>query len=181
VMLGFLRTDAETGLYAAAYKIYEGFTYAALAISTVLTPRLSVLFPSDRHRHRAVALSGIGGATAIGAVVAAVAFAMATPLLVLLFGSAYAAAAAPFRLLCVGLPVVFAIWMLHALAISVDRERLLLQTGLVGLAVNVGLNVYVIPRYGPEGAALATVVGELVSMGVLVGGLWKVSIAKAAA
>jgi len=175
VMLGYMRTDAETGLYAAAYKIYEGFTYGALAISAVLTPRLSGLFVSNRAGHRRVALGGIAVSASLGAVVGLVAFLIAMPLLVFLFGQDFAAATAPFRILVVGLPVVFAIWILHAIAISVDRERLLLTTGIVGLAVNVGLNLYVIPRYGPSGAALATVVGEVVSMGVLVFGLRRAS------
>ena len=171
VMLGALRTDAETGLYAAAFKIYEGFTYGPLAISAVITPRLSALFVQNRPGHRRLSLAGIAGSTLFGIVVAAVAFAIATPLLVFLFGPDYADATQPFRILCVGLPVVFAIWILHAIAISVDRERLLLQTGLIGLAVNVGLNLYVIPRYGGSGAALATVIGEVVSAGVLALGL----------
>jgi O-antigen/teichoic acid export membrane protein len=171
VMLGYIRTDAETGLYAAAFKIYEGFTYGALAITAVITPRLSALFTSDRQHHRWLALLSVGGSTALGLAVAGGGFLLATPLLVLLFGPAYAAATLPFRILCAGLPMVFAIWMLHAIVISVDRERLLLKTGLIGLAVNVGLNLYVIPRYGGAGAALATVVGELVSMCVLIGGL----------
>jgi len=171
VMLGYLRMDAETGLYTAAYKIYEGLTYAPLAISTVLTPRLSGLFNADRARHKRVALGGIGGSTALGVWVAVVAFAIARPLLVTLFGADYVNAIAPLRILVVGLPVVFAIWILHALAISVDRERLLLRTGIVGLVVNVGLNLYAIPHYGPSGAAFATVAGEVVSMTMLIVGL----------
>jgi len=171
VMLGYLRTDAETGLYAAAFKIYEGFTYGTLAISSVMTPRLSALFVRDRTRHRQLSQLGTAGSTALGFVVAAVAYVLARPLIVLLFGADYAPAAAPFRILAIGIPVVFAIWMLHAIAISVDRERLLLKTGLIGLAVNVGLNLYVIPRYGPSGAAFATVAGEIVSAAVLITGL----------
>jgi O-antigen/teichoic acid export membrane protein len=171
VMLGYLRTDAETGLYAVAYRIYEGFTYAALALSAVLTPRLSALFTTDRVRHRQLALAGVGGAAAFGLVVAMVAVTIATPLLVFLFGPEYAAATRAFRILCAGLTIVFAIWILHAIAISVDRETLLLKTGLIGLAVNVGLNLYLIPRYGPEGAAFATLVGEAVCMAVLIHGL----------
>jgi O-antigen/teichoic acid export membrane protein len=171
VMLGYLRTDAETGLYTAAYKIYEGFTYAPLAISTVLTPRLSELFVVDRPRHRQFAIGGVAASATLGVAVAGVAYIIARLLLVFLFGEAYASATAPFRILCVGLPVVFAIWILHATAISVDRERLLLRTGLVGLAVNVGLNLYTIPHYGPNGAAFATVAGEIVSMAMLISGL----------
>src|SRR5581483_1975442 len=78
VMLGSMRTDAETGLYAAAYRIYEGFTYAALALSTVLTPRLLALFTTDRGRHRALAIGGTSGSAALGAAVGVVAFVIAT-------------------------------------------------------------------------------------------------------
>ena len=108
---------------------------------------------------------------ALGVAVAAAASVIARPILVFLFGNAFAAATPPFHILLFGLPVVFAIWILHAAAISVDRERLLLRTGLVGLAVNVGLNLYAIPYYGPNGAAFATVAGEVVSMAMLVAGL----------
>lgn len=171
VMLGYLRTDAETGLYAVAYRIYEGFTYGALALSTVLTPRLSALFTTDRSQHRTLALGGVFGSAGVGTLVGVAAFLLATPLLVFLYGADYAAATSSLRILAVGLPVVFAIWILHSIAISVDRERLLLQTGLIGLVVNVGINLYAIPHYGPSGAAFATVVGELVCMLVLIGGL----------
>lgn len=171
VMLGYFRNDAETGLYGAAFKVYEGLTYAATAISAVLTPRLSALFVSDRSKHRQMSIGGVAGTAGIGALIAMVGFILALPLLTIPFGSAFAGAVPPFRILCAGLPVVFAIWILHATAISVDREKLLLQTGLIGLAVNVGLNLYLIPHYGPNGAAWATVAGELVSMLILIAGL----------
>jgi len=171
VMLGYFRNDAETGLYGAAFKVYEGLTYAATAISAVLTPRLSALFVSDRTRHRQISMGGVAGTAGIGALIAIVGFILALPLLTIPFGNAFAGAVPPFRILCAGLPIVFAIWILHATAISVDREKLLLQTGLIGLAVNVGLNLYLIPHYGPNGAAWATVAGELVSMLILIAGL----------
>jgi Na+-driven multidrug efflux pump len=69
------------------------------------------------------------------------------------------------------LTFVFAIWVLHAVTISINRERLLFQTALVGLTVNVSVNLYVIPRMGMNGAALATVIGELVSMTILLFGI----------
>ena len=89
----------------------------------------------------------------------------------LLFGSAFVTSAAPFRILCAGLAFVFAIWTLHATAISANKERLLVRAALVGLVVNVVVNLSLIPRLGANGAAAATVVGELVSLTVLVLGL----------
>jgi O-antigen/teichoic acid export membrane protein len=171
VMLGAMRTDAETGLYGAAFKIYEGFTYAPLAISAVLTPRLSDLFVRDRSKHRQLFVTGAAASAALGVAVAIVGFVLATPILVLLFGRDFAPATSSFRILCAGLPIVFVIWILHAAAISVDREKLLLTTGMIGLAVNVALNLHAIPTYGGDGAAFATVAGEVVSAGILVSGL----------
>jgi O-antigen/teichoic acid export membrane protein len=171
VMLGVMRGNVETGLYAAAYRTYEGVSYLPSIIATVLTPRLSDLFVRSRREHRRLAMLGVAGSVGLAIVAGAVAYAIATPLLVGLFGRDFAAAAAPFRILCAGLPLVFAIWVLHAIVISANRESLLVKTALVGLAVNVSLNFYVIPRMGANGAALATVVGELVSMSILVGGV----------
>jgi O-antigen/teichoic acid export membrane protein len=168
VMLGVMRTDVETGLYTAAYRAYEGLSYPAAAIAAVLTPRLSDLFRTDRGRHRRVAILGLGGAAALAIVISTVVYLLASPLMIGIFGSDFAAAAAPFRILSVGLSLVFAIWVLHAIAISVDREQLLLKTAIAGLVANVALNLYVIPRTGASGAALATVAGELVSLAVLV-------------
>jgi O-antigen/teichoic acid export membrane protein len=175
VMLGVMRTDVETGLYTAAYRVYEGLSYAPSVIAAVLTPRLSALYGgerADRTAHRRLAVLGLAGSTALALVFGVIAYRFATPLMTLLFGEDFAPAAAPFRILCLGLGFVFAIWVLHAIAISVNRERLLLTTGIIGLVVNVGLNLYLIPHDGASGAALATVAGEGVSLVVLVYGLW---------
>ena len=171
VMLGVMRTDVETGVYTAAYRVYEGLTYACSIIAAVLTPRLSGLFESDRAAHRRVALWGVAGAVALALAMGTAAYALSGSLIGWLFGPAFARAAAPFRILCLGLVFVFTIWVLHAIAISVNAERLLVKTAVIGLATNVGLNLYVIPRMGAEGAALATVAGELVSMAVLIIGV----------
>jgi O-antigen/teichoic acid export membrane protein len=171
VMLGVMRGDAETGIYAAAYKTYEGFSYFPSIIAAVLTPRLSRLFVANVSAHRRLALVGIGASVAMALVVAVPAFVFAMPLVTTIFGPQFAAAAAPFRVLCVGLPFVFAIWVLHATAISVNKERLLVKAAVSGLVVNLAVNAFAIPRAGGVGAAIATVAGELVSMIVLIVGL----------
>ena len=71
-MLGILSTDADTGLYNAAYRVYEGLTYVPAILSAVLTPRLSREYVTDRARHRALARLGLVSSVALAAVVAAV-------------------------------------------------------------------------------------------------------------
>jgi O-antigen/teichoic acid export membrane protein len=174
VMLGVMRGDVENGLYGAAYKVYEGFTYAPSVIAAVLTPRLAALFVSNPAAHRRLAFGGLVASAAMAVVVGGIGYLAAEPLMMWLFStdaSDYAAAAAPFRILCAGLAAVFVIWVLHAIAISVNREKLLLKAAAAGLVVNVAMNLWLIPTYGASGAAIATVVGEIVSLMVLIAGL----------
>jgi O-antigen/teichoic acid export membrane protein len=171
VMLGVWRTDVETGLYQNAYSVYEGLTYLPSVLAAVLSPRLSNLFVTDRRRHRRLALGGVALASGLAVVVGAAIFAVAPPLVELLFGSAFAGSAGPLRILSAGLALVYAIWILHAIAISMNREKLLLWTGIVGLVAKAGLNAWLIPAHGPSGAAIAVIAGEGVSAAVLVYGL----------
>ncbi len=174
VMLGVMRGDVENGFYGAAYKLYEGLTYAPAAIAAVLTPRLAALFVSNPAAHRRLAFGGVIAAAAMAMVIGALGYLFAEPLIALLYSSDtsdYANAAPPFRILCAGLAAVFVIWVLHAIAISINRERLLLRAAVGGLIVNVAVNVWLIPSYGASGAAIATVAGEIVSLIVLIAGL----------
>lgn len=171
VMLGVMRGDVETGIYGAAYKVYEGVGYLPSVIASVLTPRLSRLFVSDRVGHRRLVVGSLAVTVSLAVLVAACGYWLAEPVMALLFGASFIASASPLRILCLGLAFVFAIWTLHATAISANKERLLVRAALIGLCVNVLVNLYAIPRHGADGAAFATVIGELVSLIVLVVGL----------
>jgi O-antigen/teichoic acid export membrane protein len=89
----------------------------------------------------------------------------------LLFGHGYADAADVLRILVIGFPGMFVIWMLVVLAMSAHRGRLMLETSLIGCATNVGLNLWLIPSYGVRGAAAATILGDIVCAAVLFVGL----------
>jgi O-antigen/teichoic acid export membrane protein len=73
-----------------------------------------------------------------------------------------------------GAIVVFPLAVLHAVAMSMNQEKRLLTTAVVGCAANVALNLVLIPRYGMHGAAAATLIGETISLAVLGTTLWRV-------
>jgi O-antigen/teichoic acid export membrane protein len=164
VILGILRTDAETGWYAASYRLYEGLTYAPSVLAAVLTPRLSYLFVHERAEHRKLLLRVLGAALALGIVLGALTVWAANPIVVTLFGPAYAPAAAPLKVLAGGALFVFGTWILNAAAISTNLDRRLLVTTIVGLTTNVALNLLLIPRLGITGAAWATVAAEALTL-----------------
>jgi PST family polysaccharide transporter len=175
VMLGVLSTDADTGAYAAAYRIYEGLSYLPGILSAALTPRLARLWSAERAAHVRLAWRGLGAAAGLALLAGGPVWLVARPLLTLIFtgGSAvdYGQAASTLRILVAGLPFIFVIWMLQAVATAVFLERLLLKTTAIGAALNVVLNLFLIPRYGRDGAAFATLVGEAFTMTLLFWGL----------
>ena len=164
VILGLMRTDAEVGWYAAAYRVYEGLTYAPSILAAVLTPRLSHLFAHDRPGHRRLLTRSLAASLALAVVLGTVAAMGARPLVTWLFGARYAAAAPPLQVLSAGAVFVFATWILHAAAISTNLDRRLLLTTAIGLGANVALNIALIPSYGITGAAWATVLAEALTV-----------------
>ncbi len=172
VMLGVWRTDVETGLYQNAYSVYEGLTYLPSVLAAVLSPRLSNLFVTDRRKHRLLALGGVGAVGGPGARGRSRDLRGSPPPWSCCCSARRSPArpvrSASCRQAC---PLVYAIWILHAIAISMNREKLLLWTGIVGLVAKAGLNAWLIPAHGPSGAAIAVIAGEGVSAAVLVYGL----------
>jgi O-antigen/teichoic acid export membrane protein len=171
ILLGTMRDLGEAGLYSTAYRIYEGLTYAPAILASVLTPRLSHLWTVDRVAHARLVRQGLGVTTLL-AIVLGVAVWIGAPWgLVLAFGSDAIASVSTLRILDGGLIFVFAIWLLHATAISVFEQRLLLTTTVIGVVANTALNLWLIPRYGREGAAWATILGEALTLLLLIAGL----------
>ena len=171
VMLGVIRGDEETGLYNAAYRLYEGLAIVGQVLQTVLTPRLSRHYATSRAAHGRLARGGLLAGGLLALPIAAVGFVLAGPTVTLLFGSAYAAAGGVLQLLAAGFVVVFPLCALHAVALSAGAGSWLLRAAVIGCVLNVGLNLVLIPRFGMYGAAAATVAGEAVSMTVLAWGL----------
>jgi O-antigen/teichoic acid export membrane protein len=171
IMLGVLRTDQETGFYSAAYRAYEGLVNLASILGTVVGPRLARDFVRDRPHHAWLArwslVVSVAAALPLGAGVAW----WAREAMVLLFGEAFAPAAPALRLLAAGFVFVFPLQVMHAVAISVNEERLLARAAAAGCLANVALNAALIPGFGIVGASVATVVSEGLSLGIILGGV----------
>ena len=154
--------SAEVGLYNAAYKLFEPlllFPAALLAgffpsLAQAATQNASVSFKQQIRKLLIVlGCSGlvISGGTAL----------VAGWVVPLLFGSAYNEAVLTLALLALAVPFLFVnSGLTHAL-LALERERLYLYFFGVCLVVNIGANLVLIPSWGRNGAALATLLTEL--------------------
>jgi O-antigen/teichoic acid export membrane protein len=158
LLLGQLASTVALGLYSVAYKPITMVVYFGGTVAGVLFP-LMVQAPKGcaPEAFRRV-LHGLGaGAPAIALLLSG----LASPLLIGLYGSEYAAAAPILIILAWS---AAANWLYAPLGVALQArggERWWLAILGCGLSINLLGNLWGIPRWGAVGAAAATLVSEI--------------------
>jgi PST family polysaccharide transporter len=163
ILLGQLGSRAEVGLYAAASTLSEAFYVVPVALMQAATPRLSELHSRDDRLFREACMRLVRYCSLAGLAIAIAVSALAVPIVSLIYGRTFAGSQSMLSV------HVWSTWMVFVSVASEPwyihrqlRHRFVGKT-LLAAAVNVALNLALIPRHGGRGAALATVVSYGVS------------------
>ncbi len=154
-MVAYLCSDAENGLYAAAYKIPTLLTYVVVIFNDAW--KLSAVAESDDREQCAKFYSGVfkyyiavmfaGGAIlAVGAQIFAK----------ILFAESYFSAWVFIPILSAATVFTALDTFLGSAYFTVKKTGMSFWTSLIGAVVNIALNVMLIPPYGAVGASIAT-------------------------
>jgi len=161
VLLGYLRGNYSVGEYTAAERIPAALGVFSGLWVTVLYPHAASLFQDNPGRLRRQI--GEFATLSVLAVLPCipVGFLLGRQILKGLFGTKFGPGGIAFGwLLCsAGLGLVNA--NLTQLLLACKNERAFLWSVSAGAIVNVGLNLLLIPLWGFEGSAVATVAAEL--------------------
>jgi O-antigen/teichoic acid export membrane protein len=165
IALAALGADSETAAFSVAASVAFGLLLLPNAITTALLPRLSgeqelpALISCARRAFRwtvVLALLVAGAAAVIGP--------LALPLVL---GAEYGRAAAPFALLCAGIPVIAASGVIGTALLAVGRIRVLAVQVACTLTVNLVALALLVPPLGAIGASLATLACETAGLVLL--------------
>ncbi len=164
-VLGAVGSPGATARYTVASTVAFGLLMVPNAITTGLLPRLSAPdFEGDRLHTARRALRWTVLTCLLVSIVAAV---LAPWVLRYGFGSRYEGALEPLLLLLAGTVVIGINGILGTVLIAAGRTAAVgLQVGL-SLGVNAALAFALVPRFGVNGAAIATLATELAGLGVL--------------
>lgn len=164
VMLGFMTTDADVGYYNAAVKIKTILVSIVTSLGTVLLPRSSYYIEhgmmDEFWRISKKALSFV--------------FLIASPMMLYfiffakegvlyLSGQAYTGSIVPMQvimptLLLIGITNILGIQLL----VPLGREKTVLYSEIAGAVVDVIINALLIPQMASTGAAIGTLIAEMV-------------------
>jgi len=156
VMLERMTDLRQVGIYAAAYKVTTMLESLPLIVMGSVFPLMSGYASTDPARLRRIHRQAALGLAAIGVPLGLI-VTVAAPLIVrVLFGPAFAETAPTLAVLVWATVFLYVAVTGGNLLISTGRERANLWICASGAALNVALNVVLIPRFGPLGAAFAT-------------------------
>ena len=163
VMLSIMQGDEAVGFYNSAYALINGLLLVSTSFSATALPRLTGYFSGNHEQLRSLYQTGFKYMMYLGLAVAFGALFVAEPVYQLFYPSTYQPGVSALRILIWALALMFINSLQSGLMIAADRKQLLMYLTGIGAVVNIGLNLILIPRYSFNGAAVATVISELIT------------------
>ena len=163
IMLGFLRSAEEVGIYRACGAGAQLVIFVLQVFNFVISPALAQLYRAG-HNHRlqrlvtATARAGLLGSLPIALVLGL----FGGPLLGAVFGKEFSAGAAALAILCAGQVANAAMGPVGNILNMTGFERHSARGVAIAALVNAVLNLALVPVWGMEGAALATAISMTV-------------------
>jgi len=164
LLLSKLTDSAAVGMYNAAMHLVYRATFLADALATAAFPALAASYDNDRGRAELVLRKLTFLALLLG-IPAAVAGTVGAPLIIrLIFGPEYQPAIPVFRAGVWVVPLMFLTVLLNYALGAIHRQHQVAVISGLCLVTNVGLNLFMIPQFREMGAAVSTVITELVAL-----------------
>jgi O-antigen/teichoic acid export membrane protein len=155
IILSAMKGNTAVGQYGAAYRLFEGTAFFSTVFGLSAYPVLSRLTKDTRPSVGEAYEKGCKALLVVLVPVGAGLLLFAEPVTELLYGETYSESASALRLLGVATPLWGLLtFSMFALA-AVERQRMIGWVLAVGVAVNVGLNLALIPKYSLDGSAAA--------------------------
>lgn len=162
VMLGYFRPSAEVGLYSAAFPLAGALSMILASFGYIYFPMASRLDAAGEH----------GEIDSVYKLTTKWIFILTFPafltlvvfpgdVLSIVFGAEYAPAAMSLAILSLGFFTRATFGRSKETVSALGYTTYLLGTNAFAFVLNVGLNLVLIPRYGPNGAAVASAVSFL--------------------
>jgi O-antigen/teichoic acid export membrane protein len=160
-ILQHFRSFAEVGWYTFAYKPFEALQFVPLAIQAVVYPLLGVYYVTDPARLKVAYERFFKVLVLLGWPLTVGTFVLVHPIIRLFNPSgAFAASEPALRILSIAIVFLFANSAFYAMLNATNRQGLNAWATGLAAAVNIVLNLILIPFYGYLAASATTVVTE---------------------
>ncbi len=154
----------QAGLYAADYRLLDQIQFIPGSVMTTLFPLIASAYPAHRERVSELLQATAEYLTMASLPILAFTIVAAHPIVTLLFGRQFAAAAPALPVLAGAFVSISFGYLVGNMVVVLEMQYLFLRYAALGLLVNAALNIVFIPRYGFQAAAWITLLTEFTVM-----------------
>ncbi len=166
-MLEAMSTSKELGLYGAALRLSETWYFIAGAITTSFYPKIASSWHTNKEKFYNQYQDLLNVLTYISIALAAFVSIFAKQLIKLLYGQQFVEAGIILSIHIWAGIFVFTGIGTNSLMIIKNLQKFVLFKTIVGATLNIGLNLWLIPKYGALGASVATLIAYSIQAYVL--------------
>jgi len=160
VMLGFMKSDRDVGIYSAAYNIFQVINiFPALVISSVY-PRFSNLFALNKKKFKRESFKILKYLVLASLVIAIFGIVFSRSIISVIFGPEYQASIIVLSILFIAFLFLFPAHLFSNSLIIMESTKLVTVITFLSALFNVIANYILIPIYSYNGAAITTLATE---------------------
>lgn len=161
ILLSILKTSADVGIYSAAYKVIENIIFFPAMLIGLIFPILSQSIFSDKARFKDISDKTFKVFwICIIPLIIAVQF-LSDDIIALIGGAGFGESAVVLRILVFSLAAIFFSNFSNSILIAGNKQKKLLFATLLAAVFNISLNLFFIPIYSYMGAAVISVMTEI--------------------
>lgn len=164
ILVGFLANDIAVGFYSAAVKLNKIAIPVVISLGTILVPQITQsFFKEDFKRFNNLISKSYSFIIVLSVPISFGLFSFAREFMLIFSGSKFEMAIFTMQLcspliLLIGLGHLFGFQLL----IPTGNDKSYLVAVTVGMVVSLSLNLLLIPRFAEKGAAIGTLVAEII-------------------
>jgi O-antigen/teichoic acid export membrane protein len=162
ILLNIFRGDSETGFYNAAYNLVFSAVLISNVINTSMFPTLTREFANNPGGLPQIFERMLRYLMIVSLPIAVGGSLLATPLVEMLYSGSYAQSATAFQIVVWVIPLMYASEYLGYIVVINNKESRVARAILISTAVNISLNLMLVPVYGLLAASVMTVLTELI-------------------
>jgi O-antigen/teichoic acid export membrane protein len=169
LILSAMRGMGDVGYYGVGTKLLDVALAGAAIFTGLVLPVLSRRAAGDEILLQRAFQKAVDFMLIVGIAIAVFASALAPVLVQALAGSGFQGAVMPLSIIAWAVPVMYANAVFSQMVVAANRQSLAVPITLAAIALNVVLNVALIPRLGATAPALVTVITEsATALGMLI-------------
>lgn len=162
ILLKYITGDEAAGIYNVAFVIMAAvYILPSVIYQKFLLPKIHRWANHDRERFYQVYRRGTFMMLALGLLAMLAIWLLASWGIQFLFGKNYMGAISPLNILALAAPIRFVATSVGSVLVTKEHMRRKVWFMAITALINIAINLFLIPEYGMNGAAMATVVSDL--------------------